>query len=349
MNIGFRAEGGPGIGMGHIIRSLTLAQEFKASGNEVIFIVNHPDGRETIAAAGIKTVTMGDEPEPEAIASIVAVQRLDCLIVDSYRVDRDYFLELKNKIRLLCYIDDLNRFVYPVDILINGNFGAENMSYQRYEPDEVLLLGTRYNLIRKEFQNLTPAQLKPPINRILITMGAADPVNFSARLIRGLRQDKTLDSILLDVVVGSSNPFDHELQELSKTYPNIHLHHRVQRMSELMLQADLAISAGGSTLYELCVCGVPTLAVIIAANQEFLVTALTQAGYIKSFSWHHQVDFGQLGELIRNFDVSERRNMVAKGRRLVDGYGPERVRQEIETALGMKKDKLIGHNGGSDF
>ncbi|HEX7713207.1 MAG TPA: UDP-2,4-diacetamido-2,4,6-trideoxy-beta-L-altropyranose hydrolase, partial [Bacillota bacterium] len=335
--IGFRAEGGPGIGMGHIMRCLTLAQEFKASGHEVIFISNHRDGRETVTDAGFRTVTTGHGQESEAIAAIITSQHLDCLIVDSYRVDRDYFHRLKSILRLLCYIDDLNRFIYPVDILINGNFGAETWGYQKYEPDEVLLLGTRYNLIRKEFQNLSPAQLKTAVSRILITMGAADPVNFSARLIHGLRQDRTLDSVTLDVVVGPSNPFDCELQELSKSYPNIRLHHQVRRMSELMLQADLAISAGGSTLYELCVCGVPTSAVIIADNQEFLVTGLTRSGYIKSLGWHDQVDFGKLSESIRNVDISERWSLAAKGRKLIDGYGPGRVRQGIEIALGKRR------------
>jgi len=61
-------------------------------------------------------------------------------------------LKLKPHVRKLCYIDDLNKFVYPVDVLINGNITAPALNYAKYSDDELMLLGLKYNLIRDEFK-----------------------------------------------------------------------------------------------------------------------------------------------------------------------------------------------------
>lgn len=332
MRIGIRADGGAKIGMGHIIRCLALALVFKANQHEVIFLSNDPPGQAKITENGFESLPVSGSSksaELEDLRRIIRDKNLDCLLVDSYQVDRDYFLGLKSMVKLLCYIDDLNRFVHPVDILINGNFAAESLNYRPYDSKQLMLLGVNYNLIRGEFQNLPPVNVKPEIHRILITMGAADPVNFSSRLIREIRRDPIFDRIELQVIAGSSNLFSEELVQLSKQYPNITLYQNVKRMSELMLEADVALSAGGSTLYELLACGVPVMAFIIAENQAFIVHKLAESAYIKSLDWYHQVDFIKFREELREFHFQQRQEMGPKGQKLVDGFGPNRVKDEI--------------------
>lgn len=322
--------------MGHIIRCLALAQSFKHDNHEVIFLSNDPPGQAKISENSYEWLTVSGvskTAELEAIRWVIRDKNLQCLIIDSYQVDRDYFLGLKGPEILLCYIDDVNRFVYPVDILINGNFAAESMGYQPHVSKQLMLLGVKYNLIREEFQNLPLVEIKPDILRILITMGAADPVNFSSRLIREIRQDSALDHIKLDVVVGSANLFREELVQLSKECPNINLYQNVKYMPELMSKADLALSAGGSTLYELLACGVPVMAFIIAENQKFIVNKLAESNYIISLDWYHQVDFVKFREMVRGFDFRKRKEIAFNGQKLVDGLGPSRVKDAIVTCF----------------
>jgi UDP-2,4-diacetamido-2,4,6-trideoxy-beta-L-altropyranose hydrolase len=332
MRIGIRADGGAKIGMGHIIRCLALAQAFKNDNHEAFFLSNDPPGRAKISEYGFESLTVSSSSktaELEDIRRIIQDKNLHCLLIDSYHVDPDYFLCLKSVGKLLCYIDDLNRFVHPVDIIVNGNFAAESMGYRKYDSKQVLLLGIKYNLIREEFQNLPPVNVKPDIHRILITMGAADPVNFSSLLIREIRRDATFDHIKLEVVVGGANPLREELEHLGKEYHNINLHRNVKEMSKLMMGADWALSAGGSTLYELLACGVPVMAFIIAENQEFIVSKLAESGYIRSMDWFHHVDFEKFREELREFHFQKRKDIALNGQQLVDGHGPSRVKDAI--------------------
>lgn len=331
MKIAIRAEGGPATGMGHIVRCLSLANEFRKQSQSVIFISNDPVGRNAIAEQGFEAVSvMADELDnPEDFLSILKRHAIDCLIVDYYRVNRDYFLRLKEGVKCLCYVDDLNKFTYPVDILINGNFAAELMGYEKYSPDEVLLLGVSYNFIREEFRDLPPRKVNKEIERILITTGGADPSNLTSRLISELKTDDYLNHIHLDVVVGGGFIFKDELYKQAKIFQGVTLHENVKRISELMLKSDAAISAGGSTLYELCACGVPAFVCIIADNQEYIVTKLAENNFIRNLGWHDRVDFTVLKQMIRDLTFKDREIWVEKMQKLVDARGTERVVEAI--------------------
>lgn len=343
VNLGIRADGNSQIGMGHIIRCLSLAEEFQKNGDRVLFISNDPVGIEKITAAGFRSVPAGGD-EIEAIARIVAAENLQILILDSYEANREYLLALKQKIDLLCYIDDLNQFANPAEIIINGNYAAERMGYCQQFPSQIQLLGVEYNLIREEFKALPRATVKPRIERILITMGGSDVANLSGKLIEILRKDPGLAQVSLDVVIGAGNPRRDELETLSRKYSNLYLHYNVRRMSELMCQADLAISAGGSTLYELCACGTPTLTVIVAANQEYVVGELAKSGYITNLGWDRQLDPEQLKGYISQFSYNKRRKISTRMQRLVDGNGAARVREktvECYWGIGMRREARV--------
>ncbi len=340
MKIGIRADGGSIVGMGHIVRCLSLAKAFANRGHQIIFISQDPTGIGIINKSGFEIQVIrscGKNEEISKIKSIISAKMLDCLIIDSYQVDRQYFLNLKQVVPLLGYIDDLNRFIYSIDFLINGNIAAEELGYTGYSEREMLLLGIRYNLIREEFGDLPAAKVRPVIARVLVTTGGTDLVNLSTKIINAIRLDATMNHIVLDVVVGGGNQFKDEITNLSKKYPNVCLHHNVDKISVLMRRADLAISAGGSTLYELCACGLPTLAVIIADNQQFIVEELAKSGYIKNLGWHGQLDFRLLREEINGFRYEERLSAAMKMQGLVDGNGAKRVVEAVERYFIIKE------------
>ncbi|ADU75875.1 UDP-2,4-diacetamido-2,4,6-trideoxy-beta-L-altropyranose hydrolase [Acetivibrio thermocellus AD2] len=348
LNIGIRVDGSANIGMGHIMRCLSLAKGFRNAGANVYFLSRFEQGISRIRQDNFEVLEMpyrksrnsggffyGDaselEEDAEEIICRIRAFNLDVLIIDSYNVSREFFLKLKPHVRKLCYIDDLNKFVYPVDVLINGNITAPALNYAKYSDDELMLLGLKYNLIRDEFKNLPERIINRDVREIMITTGGSDPFNLTLRLANAILPEEEFKDVRINIVVGSGFTNADKLRELSERNPNVVLHENVLRMSEVMLKSDVAISAGGSTLYELCACGTPALAVVIADNQREMVDMLSSEGYIISLGWHEELDDRELLRKVKSLcgDYEKRVLFSRKMQKLVDGEGVKRVVEEI--------------------
>lgn len=344
--IGFRVDAGPNIGIGHIMRCLSLAVEFRKQGYEVYFLSKMKDGIVKIKESGFnviqlnykKTTVLKEglyELQREAKEVIYAIKEygLDLLFIDSYNVTEEYFLEIKPHVKKIGYIDDLNKFVYPVDILINGNIAAEYMDYKKYSEDEVMLLGPKYNLLREEFRNLPDKVINEEVKEIMITTGGSDPYNMSYKILKMILDDEELKDLTINVIMGNGFSNKEELRKIKEKNKNVILHENIKEISEIMLKSDIAISAGGSTLYELCVCGTPTLAFIMADNQEFIVKKMDELGYLKSLGWYYNLDDKKLIKLIKTFikDYSLRIKLKNKGRSLINAKGVVRIVELIST------------------
>ncbi|HOM01302.1 MAG TPA: UDP-2,4-diacetamido-2,4,6-trideoxy-beta-L-altropyranose hydrolase [Acetivibrio sp.] len=348
LDIGIRVDGSSNIGMGHIMRCLSLAKGFRNAGANVFFLSRFEQGISKIRQDEFEVVEMphensrhlegffyGDaselEEDSEEIIRKIKAFNLDVLIIDSYNVNREFFLKLKPHVKKLCYIDDVNKFVYPVDVLINGNVTATAFNYTKYSNDELMLLGLKYNLIRDEFKDLPERIINRNVREMMITTGGADPFNLSLRLASIILSDEEFKDIGINIVVGSGFTNVESLKELARKSSNVILHENVLRMSEIMLKSDVAISAGGSTLYELCACGTPALAIVIADNQREMVDMLSSQGYIINLGWHGELSNMEILQKIKLLckDYEKRVSISRKMQRLVDGEGVRRVVEEI--------------------
>ena len=104
-------------------------------------------------------------------------------------------------------------------------------------------------------------------------------------------------------------------------------------MAALMQQCDLAISAGGSTLYELCAAGVPRLAVVLANNQQQIVAAMERQQLVVSLGSVADLNPDLVSAAASRLlnDWGKRDRMNRQGRKLVDGHGALRAVQAMET------------------
>jgi UDP-2,4-diacetamido-2,4,6-trideoxy-beta-L-altropyranose hydrolase len=362
LNIAFRADGGENIGMGHIMRCLSLARAFRRKGHTVYFVSKLTEGisrvsSENFAVVPLPSVAHNDtegffygnpallSDEAAQLIQIVKDYQIDVLILDSYNVTEEYFLTLKPYVRKLAYIDDVNKFTYPVDILINGNITGEYLGYSRYNKDQVLLLGPTYNMIREEFLGLTARVVKDKITEVMITVGGADPYDVTGKMLDIILSSERYCSVRLNVIVGGSFTSLDRLIKLKHKYTNVFLYGNFpevhnytdivySEMSDVMLRSDIALSAGGSTLYELAACGTPTLAFILADNQEFIVGKMSAEGYIKSLGWYNGLtDQAVLAALKELEDAGFRQRLSQRGQALVDGRGTARIVRAIEDNL----------------
>ena len=281
--IAIRVDGNSEIATGHIMRCLAVASGLKASGTECIFIVADDNSESLLSAGGFRIINLHSvwndlDGEISKMIDVIESQKIDRLIVDTYFVTEKYLSALEEVCRVI-YIDDLNAFRYPVSVLINYNLYAQDIPYSKIYAgtDTRLLIGPKYTPLRSEFQNIKP-HFRENVKKILITAGGVDTYNAAGEILRRVAGDDFFDGIEFHVVAGRLNNHIAELESLSEKYPNVIIHKSVQRMSELMCDCDVAVTAGGSTMYELCACGVPSICFSWADNQVMGVDAFSKSG-----------------------------------------------------------------------
>lgn len=348
-----RADANSKIGMGHVMRCLSVADALLKRGEEVLFVtaddtpvplltkkgipycVLHTDYADMEAELPELWEVLRELPQGAESPDAALPQKNTSILVDSYYVTEKYLAALKKRITTI-YMDDIYAFSYPVDMLINYNIYGEEMGYEKDAAfaDTKLLLGTEYVPLREEFS--AGEQQRTAANcGILITTGGSDSFNLAGQLLTEAMKYDALKEKEYHVVSGSLNPHIGELQALAQKHENIHIHCNVTNMAELMAESKVALSAGGSTLYELCAMGVPVIAFSFAENQERLVQTFVKRG-IAQYGGNYRTDGNKM---IQNTiagletlleDENLRTEYREKARTLVDGKGADRIAEAIQ-------------------
>lgn len=330
----FRADANPHIGSGHIMRTLSIAAAFRERGADCAFVSADDAARGLIAEAGFRHVALGtdwrDMPsELPAMQEVIKGERPELLIVDGYYATADYLASLRRSVRL-GYIDDVAAYIYPVDCLINYNVFATDVGYeQRYPSDTMLLLGMDYAPLRAEFRSITPA-VRAHTNDILLLTGGADPIGAGGALLSALLAEPSFGNRRLHIVIGTLNGRVEEIQRISEKDGRVVIHSSVTHMAELMHGCDMAVSASGSTLYELCACGVPTVCYTLADNQIPIAEGFHRRGimqYAGDFRDGPQDVAHRIATRVLSLMdcEAERRALSQKMTAIVDGNGARRI------------------------
>ncbi len=295
--IGIRADGNSVIATGHIMRCMAIGDCLREMGEEVLFFLAGNEMQEFVENRGFKVEVLGTdwkdmESEVDVFLPLLEKYQIKKLLLDSYQVTSTYLSRLHEKVEIT-YIDDLQLLDYPVEKVICYSVydEEEKEAYrQHYQGNRQLYLGLTYIPLRKEFakgkyRNLTE-QNKLVIRDILITTGGTDSYHMALGIVEFLEHhlihnDKGNENekIQYHVVVGKFHTDKDKLQEMAATMPQLHLYENVVDMTTLMNHCDVAISAGGTTIFELCACGVPTLSFMMADNQKGLL-ALDKIGLV---------------------------------------------------------------------
>ena len=305
MKVAIRADASVQIGSGHAVRCLTLADELRARGAEVLFISRaHQGGARALLeqrgytcvvlpAPTISDALLGDlahsawlgvSMEEDLAQTAAAVQGWapDWLVVDHYAIDWRWERAMRSHVPRIMVIDDLADRRHDCDLLLDQNFYCDmETRYEGLVPAHCkCLLGPSYALLRAEFAAVSrPHREQGAVKRILLFMGGVDSDNATATVLRGLN-DAASAGIAIDVVLGAAAPHLKQVRALCDVTPNVQLHVQIDNMAELMASADLAIGACGSATWERCFLGLPTITIVLADNQRRSAHDLAQAGYI---------------------------------------------------------------------
>ncbi len=291
-NIVFRVDSSTEIGTGHVMRCLTLAEELQQQGAQIRFISRHmPEhirdimlakGLESILLTGSTSVTssndilhahwLGTSQQADAKDTLrtLSGQVWDWMIVDHYALDVRWESRMRSCADNLMIIDDLADRNHDCDLLLDQNL-YEAMEYrytERVPLGCIQLLGPRHALLRKEFLDERKKLRKRDgtVQQILVFLGGTDPANVTSKVLAALTH-KDFSFIHVDVVVGEGNRHKKSIESQCKLLDNIYYHQQIDNIAELMTAADIAIGAGGSSAWERCLLGLPSLVVVVASNQ----------------------------------------------------------------------------------
>jgi UDP-2,4-diacetamido-2,4,6-trideoxy-beta-L-altropyranose hydrolase len=327
----FRTEGGPAIGLGHIRRSMTLAQALQKQGARAMFVLpEDPVSLDILGREGFSTAMVARDKDLDLGETLKCMETASAraAVIDAYSV-----LDFSRitPVAFTGVIDDLADRSLPVNLIINGGADAGDLRY-RPSPHTELLLGPKYSLLREEFSEEPVRRHKANIERVLITLGGTDPNALSVDLITWVRE--TFPRARLDVVIGAFlNPaMKDTIRRLIQDDSNVHQYENPPQMRELMLACEVAITGGGQTTYELAATGTPGLAIRLADNQTGGLGGLSAAGALRWIGDSTDANLkdkliSALRELAEN--TVKRVEMSRAGRQLVDGKGTRRVAQAI--------------------
>jgi len=262
----------------------------------------------------------------DTLAVLSGTPKLSWLIVDHYALDMRWEGQMRPFTGKIMVIDDLADRPHDCDLLLDQNLykGLERR-YDGLVPDHCeRLLGPRYALLRPEFAaaRKTLRHRDGRVRRIFIFFGGNDLSNETAKALEAIRL-LNRSEIAVDVVVGASNPKGDQIREICQRMPNTCFHLQVGNMAELMVLADLAIGAGGTTTWERCCLGLPTLALVLADNQREVVEAMSAAGAMRNVGWHADVTSTTLAEALRMAMASPERLNAMSERSLAIMGGPD--------------------------
>lgn len=319
MRLLVRCDGAPAVGMGHVVRCTALAQAIREREGTVEFVMrtDRPEGARAVEDAGFAVHAIRHDDEAVELA-----KTYDAVLVDSYEVDAA-MLDRFSRSSILAVIDDPgDRDLSAARWVLNQNLGAEDLSCN-LSPHAVVLFGPAYALLRPEFARVRaehPRSIDPLERSVLITFGGGEVTSYFVHVLRALEDvSETLDIVLLGP---ESIPFvsRHTVRAL-----------RAQSgVAELMAASDVAVTAAGTTTWELCCMRVPTFAIPIAENQRIVAEGLQRSGAMRVYVSVDEAARAlavDLPALLR--DTVQRRELSERAGNLVDGLGAARAAESL--------------------
>ena len=347
-----RVDAGVEMGSGHVMRCLALAQAWQRRGGQATFLSCCPFAglRSRIRAAGADLIALAQpDADPQRLADLLrdVCERLPSrerespiwAALDGYHFDFACQQAVRAAgCRLLVVDDYAHAGRYQADLLLNQNAEAERIDYLYYE-GTVLLLGSTYALLRPEFHVYRDWRREsPPLaQNVLVACGGTDPASATLRILEAveLLADRPLR---VRAVVGSGNRRVESLQRIAaRSGGRMEVLVDVEQMAEQMAWADVAVSAAGTTCWELAFMQLPALLATIAANQEPLARAMSAAGAAVNLGRIEEPAPREIAAALWSLceDQERRAALGAAGRRLIDGGGADRVAALMQAVSGI--------------
>ena len=330
MNIIFRCDASKDIGIGHLMRCLSLSEEFIKRGHICYFASKIYDETvdNLISEKKLNLIkinpNINQKQEIDLLLNFSRKKKIDWVITDNYDISSDYIKTLKEYGLNVLSIDDNSHISYFSDIVVNQNIGSENLSYSG-DRNTKYLLGTKYVILRDELLN-KPKKIRNKVEKILIMFGGTDNNNLTLKILKIIKE--TIYNQEIIIVIGPLNPFLTEIKSyIEEEKISAKIIYSPKELADIYLDTDVAISAGGTSVYELALFGIPNIIITIANNQVRIAEELDSknisiyTGKIEEFN--EELFKEKFKELLTNDDL--RKKISKNAKKLVDGKGKNRI------------------------
>lgn len=333
-----RADSNSTVASGHIMRCLSIAIVFKEKGADVCFVTADENSDSFLEGKGFEHITLHSSwdnlyVEIPQMQALLSAYDKPLLLIDTYSITSEY-VDALAPFATIAYLGSKRGYLGKLDVQINYSAKTEPEYYHSLYGDKIkLMLGLAYTPLREEFQTI-PLHFNEKISHILITTGNTDVNGYVSQIIKEII-DITIDyNIIIDVVVGCLFGHIEELDALAEAYNNVILYRNVTRMSELMKQADISITACGNTILELAAARVPQIAFSMVEEQtrsahEF--AELEMIDYCGKIYEENEVCLKSIGKSLKKHlaNPKERLDLTERAASFVDGKGCERIVNEL--------------------
>lgn len=341
--IGIRVDVNETVATGHIMRCITIAEQIKKLGGQVLFITADGQAEELLARAGMEHVCLQSrwdhmEEELPVLREVLKLAGIKTLLVDSYQATPAYFEELCPLVKLVC-IDDCFEHIFPVDVLINYNAYHIRFPYREtYGGKTRLLLGTDYVPLREEFSVKQIRDRDEQSGKkgfsVLLSSGGSDAQNAILGILQRAMQTEELRSVMFHAVVGVYHPQGDAIEAFAANYENVKVYRPCHDMAGLMADCDAAVSAAGTMLFELCAMRVPTVFFQSADNQRYdreFFEAGERMIFAGDMTQDRDICIDKICEGLKRLvtDAALRERMKENLGSVTDGKGAERIAGEI--------------------
>jgi UDP-2,4-diacetamido-2,4,6-trideoxy-beta-L-altropyranose hydrolase len=328
------------------MRCLTLANRLRNFGCEVEFVCRNLYGdlfdlivssgfelnklpsslseslHSVVTAEYAEWLEVSLETEIDQMRSLLSKKpNYDWLVVDHYALDQAWESQMRQFADRILVIDDIANRSHQADLLLDQNL-YHNME-SRYDgladSSTGLLLGPQYALLRDEFVEYDRQKIvrDGTVQRILIFFGGVDATNETGKTLTALTN---FDNLTLDIVLGQSNQRGEEIKKLAAGMAGWKVHHTTDRMADLMAQADLALGAGGTTTWERCWLGLPSVVWTLADNQIETTKAVAERGGCIYLGDYNQVTEQMIVDTVRSLmNDQNRMRSLSKSARAIMG------------------------------
>ncbi|MDA9943707.1 UDP-2,4-diacetamido-2,4,6-trideoxy-beta-L-altropyranose hydrolase [Paracoccaceae bacterium] len=358
MKLLFRTDVSAKIGTGHLMRCVTIAFEAQRLGWISCFVIRDPEQPtvDLLQSFGIELrilitkhllqksepkrfahenwLTVSQEIDAQDTLEIMNEFKPDWIIVDHYALDKTWYKIVRKFRSKVFTIDDLGDRELDCDLLLDQNLGASEEKYKHNVPRTCnLLVGPHYALLRDEFKEWRKKSIERRIDidvrSVLITMGGADVENYTLGVLKELTKSKYAEKCVFKVIIGGNYQYANTLNDFVQSFElKTLISTNVTNMAQIMSESDLCIGAAGSTAWERCCLGLPTITFAIAQNQIDLLNFMTE-NYITSASNLEKIcdDFDFL---IGEDQKSRLKQLSRNSSAICDGRGVGRVLRQLE-------------------
>ena len=274
-----RADASSSIGVGHVMRSLSLGEALldEGFGVELVSFELAPSLQSLAASCGVEVVELSCAPRSNDDAQFVLQRNANIVVVDGYEFSREFFAVLEASSTTFAVVDDnAETNAHSPRAVINQNPHASASMYAHLHGNSKLLLGLQYAMVRKEVREVAAMNLPSREGEVFVAMGGADFLGLTAPIVEALAET----GLQIRVAVGHANTQRAQIQKLADQFGHVTLIEQQDYVSSLA-SAHVAVLAAGSSLWEACAVGTPSIGLVVADNQSASANAAKKLGFTR--------------------------------------------------------------------